>query len=138
MGYIAKPVDLQKCGGDSFILVLTSPERRPLTELVKFELNDTNDWYISDRKEVWGDLEVDALTTNFTKIRENRPLNCWILGDKILLAMSRQCLIFGFQNLEKLKTVKYFDKSNYDNSLLDKYSPLISFASVANLAYQPE
>ena len=87
---------------------------------------------------MWGDLEVDALTTNFTKILENRPLNCWILGDKILLAMSRQCLIFGFQNLDKLKTVKYFDKSNYDNSLLDKYSPLISFASVANLAYQPE
>ena len=88
IGYVAKNVSE---GGkvDAFILVLTSTKRRPMTELVKFELDDQGDWFMSKREIVWGKLYGEMPYAIWIKLKENRPLECLIKNDKVLLLMSR-------------------------------------------------
>ena len=75
---------------DAFILVLTSTKRRPMTELVKFELDGQDDWFMSKREVVWGKMYREmANTENWIRLKENRALECWVKNDKVLLVMSR-------------------------------------------------
>ena len=74
IGYIAN--NLTEGGEvDTFVLVLTSTQRRPMTELVKFELDYKGDWFMSKRDIVWGKMYREmANTANWIKLKENRPL----------------------------------------------------------------
>ena len=89
IAYIAQ--NLSEGGNvDTFILVLTSTKRRPMTELVKFEIDDQGDWFMSKREIVWGKLYREmAETAIWMMTKENRPLECWVKNDKVLLVMSR-------------------------------------------------
>ena len=74
IGYIANNLT-EEGEVDTFILVLTSTQRRPMTELVKFELDYKGDWFMSKRDVVWGKMYREmANTANWIKLKENRPL----------------------------------------------------------------
>lgn len=61
MGYVVEPLDAVSGKVDTFLLVLTSTERRPLTELIKFKLDKSGNWQTKekdrDRVSVWGRMQ---------------------------------------------------------------------------------
>ena len=50
MGYVVEPLDAVSGKVDTFLLVLTSTERRPLTELIKFKLDKSGNWQIGTKE----------------------------------------------------------------------------------------
>ena len=52
MGYVVEPLDAVSGKVDTFLLVLTSTEGRPLTEFIKFKLDKSGNWQTKEKDRV--------------------------------------------------------------------------------------